>query len=72
VHHHSREADLTCLWWIQGEISATLTAVAVDKIKKASPMGFPMATIYYQYTCPGKRVILKKLKPPSLSIKGHV
>jgi hypothetical protein len=30
----SREAGFTCLWWIQGMISATLTAVGVDKTTK--------------------------------------
>jgi hypothetical protein len=33
MHFHLREAGLTQLWWIQGAISATLTAVGVvDKI----------------------------------------
>jgi hypothetical protein len=32
MHSHWREAGLTWLWWIQGAISATLTAVGVDKI----------------------------------------
>jgi hypothetical protein len=32
MHSHSGEAGFTWLWWIQGAISATLTAVGVDKI----------------------------------------
>jgi hypothetical protein len=31
MHSHSREAGFTRLWWIQGTISATLTAVGVEE-----------------------------------------
>jgi hypothetical protein len=34
MHSHWKEIGFTWLWWIQGAISATLTAVGVDKIKK--------------------------------------
>jgi hypothetical protein len=34
MHSHLREAGFTQLWWIQGMISATLTAVGVDKTTK--------------------------------------
>jgi hypothetical protein len=37
MHSHLREAGLTWLWWIQGEISATLTVVGVDKITIKGP-----------------------------------
>jgi hypothetical protein len=44
MHSRLREAGFTQMWWIQGAISATLTAVEVDKIttttKKASAMRF--------------------------------
>jgi hypothetical protein len=36
MHSHLREAGFTQLWWIQGTISATLTAVGVDKTTKGS------------------------------------
>jgi hypothetical protein len=46
---------------------------------QTAPFGFvfllstiTVATIFYQYICPRKCVVSKKLKPPSLSIKGHV
>jgi hypothetical protein len=32
MHSHLREADFTWLWWIQGAMFATLTAVGVDNI----------------------------------------
>jgi hypothetical protein len=36
---HSREAGLTQLWWIQGAIIATLTAVGVvDEITTQGPL----------------------------------
>jgi hypothetical protein len=90
MHSYSGEAGFTPLWWIQGAIFATLTAVGIDKIKTKGPLtwGFillprlylffflmsriTMATMYYQYICPRKCFVFKKLKPPSLSIKGHV
>jgi hypothetical protein len=31
-----------------------------------------LTTIYYQYICPEKHVVLKKVNPPSLSTGGHV
>jgi hypothetical protein len=31
MHSHSGEAGFTQLWWIQGAIFATLTAVGIDK-----------------------------------------
>jgi hypothetical protein len=34
MHSHSREAGFTRLWWIKGTISATLTAVRVEKTTK--------------------------------------
>jgi hypothetical protein len=42
MHSHLREAGFTQLWWIQGTISATLTAVGVDKTttKEPSQWGF--------------------------------
>jgi hypothetical protein len=99
MHSHSGESGFTQLWWIQGEISATLTVVEVDKITTKGPRqwGFngwvfysfiypdgisslffflmsriTMATIYYQHICPRKCIAYKKLRIPSLSIKGHV
>jgi hypothetical protein len=50
MHSHSREAGLTRLWWIQGAISATLTAVGVvDKIKAKGPLqwGFNGWTFFF-------------------------
>jgi hypothetical protein len=38
MYSHSREAGLTRLWWIQGAITATLTAVGVDKITTKGPL----------------------------------
>jgi hypothetical protein len=38
MHSHSGEADFTRLWWIQGAISATLTAVGIDKITTKEPL----------------------------------
>jgi hypothetical protein len=42
MHSHSGEAGFTQLWWIQGAIFATLTAVGIDKIttKGALQWGF--------------------------------
>jgi hypothetical protein len=99
MQSHSREVGLTQLWWIQGAISAPLSAVGVDKITTKG--GFNgrtfnffffiqtlsfvfvclffklsriiMATIYYHFIYVQENTLsLKKLKPPSLSITGHV
>jgi hypothetical protein len=37
IHSHPREAGFTQLWWIQGTISATLTAVGVTKQQQKCP-----------------------------------
>jgi hypothetical protein len=37
MHSHLREAGFTQLWWTQGAISVTLTAVGVDKITTKCP-----------------------------------
>jgi hypothetical protein len=37
MHSHLKEAGFTMLWWIQGMISATLTAVVVEKITTKVP-----------------------------------
>jgi hypothetical protein len=37
MHSHSKEAGSTPMWWIQGAISATLTAVGIDKITTEGP-----------------------------------
>jgi hypothetical protein len=37
THSHLGEAGFTWLWWIQGAISATLTAVGVAKLKTKGP-----------------------------------
>jgi hypothetical protein len=37
MNSHSREAGFTQLWWIQETISATLTAVGVDKTTTKGP-----------------------------------
>jgi hypothetical protein len=54
---HSREAGFTWLWWIQGAISATLTAVGVDKITTKGPLqwGFSGWTFHFfiQTVSPG-------------------
>jgi hypothetical protein len=51
MHSHSGEADFTRLWWIQGAISATLTAVGIDKITTKEPLqcGFN-GWIFYSFT----------------------
>jgi hypothetical protein len=36
--HNSKEAGFTWLWWIQGMISATLTAVGVHKTTTKGPL----------------------------------
>jgi hypothetical protein len=38
THCHFREAGFTQLWWIQGAIFATLTAMWVDKITTKGPL----------------------------------
>jgi hypothetical protein len=37
IHSHSREGGFTWLWWIQGTVSATLTAVGIDKTTTKGP-----------------------------------
>jgi hypothetical protein len=48
MHSHSREAGFTQLWWIQGTISATLTAVRVHKTTRREPLqwGFMVEHLY--------------------------
>jgi hypothetical protein len=38
MHSHLRGVGLTQLWWIQGELSATLTMMGVDKITTKGPL----------------------------------
>jgi hypothetical protein len=38
MQSHLREAGFTRLWWIQGTISATLTAMGVDKTTTKGPL----------------------------------
>jgi hypothetical protein len=38
MYSHSREAGFIWLWWIHGEISATLTMVEVDKTTIQGPL----------------------------------
>jgi hypothetical protein len=46
MHSHSREAGFTRLWWIQGTISATLTAVRMDKKQQKGPSSGASAVEY--------------------------
>jgi hypothetical protein len=49
--YHSREADWTRLWWIQGAISATLTAVGVGKTTTKGPLQWGFNEwIFYSFT----------------------
>jgi hypothetical protein len=43
MHSHSREAGFTQLLWIQGTISATLTAVGVDNQQQKGPSSGALA-----------------------------
>jgi hypothetical protein len=38
IHSHLGEAGFTQLWWTQGAISATLTAVGLDKTTTKGPL----------------------------------
>jgi hypothetical protein len=49
MHSHFREAGLTWLWWIQGTISAPLTAVGVDKITTKGPSNGVLMGGHYIY-----------------------
>jgi hypothetical protein len=50
MHSHSREAGFTQLWWIQGTIFVTLTAVGVEKNNKgAPPVGLQWLNISFLY-----------------------
>jgi hypothetical protein len=48
MHSHSGEAGFTQLWWIQGAIFATLSAVGIDKTTTKGPLqwGFNGWTFY--------------------------
>jgi hypothetical protein len=48
THSHLGEAGFIWLWWIQGAIFATLTAVGIDKITTKGPLqwGFNGWTFY--------------------------
>jgi hypothetical protein len=43
MHSHSREAAFTQLWWIQGTIFATLTAVQFLKQQQKGPSSGALA-----------------------------
>jgi hypothetical protein len=49
MRSHSREAGLAQLWWIQGAISVTLTAVGVDKITTKGLLQWGLMGGYFIY-----------------------
>jgi hypothetical protein len=57
MHSHLGEADFTWLWWIQGVIFATLTAVEIDKITTKGPSN-GMLMVGHFILLPGQYLLL--------------